>query len=298
MKHTAKKLLYIATAIISATLCFSGIFAKKCPASENSIVLFRESTFYESAFFWIAVMALCIAGISFLIWKYFRRKNERLLEKQEKDKQLINQIIHTFAKCIDMRDSQNRGHSFRVAIYTRMLAEELKEARGYTDDQINEFYNIALLHDIGKLGIPDSILNKPEQLDENEYEIVKAHAKKGEEILSEVNLVENLAVGAGCHHERIDGKGYPGGLKGEEIPEVAKIIAVADTFDAMYSTRPYRKRLDLSVVLKEMDKIKGTQLEEEVVDALLKLAEDNKIDIEKIEAEARSSTARRPGQDA
>ena len=216
--------------------------------------------------------------------RFFREKNKKLLEKQKKDRLFIDQIIYTIAKCIDMRDSQNRGHSFRVAYYTRMLAQKLKEKRGYTDEQINEFYNVALVHDIGKLSIPDRILNKPERLNDDEYQIMKTHAQKGFELLEDVHIVEDLAVGAGFHHERMDGKGYPRGLKGEDIPEIARIIAVADTFDAMYSTRPYRRQLDLSVVLDEIRRIRGTQLEEEVVDALLELADEGRINKQAVDA--------------
>ena len=248
-----------------------------------AVAINKENSAYESFWFWIISMGIIISFIAYVIWNHFKKRNEALLEKQEEDRRYISEIMHTFAKCIDMRDSQNRGHSFRVAYYTRMLAEKLRESRGYTDDQIEEFYNIALLHDIGKLSIPDRILNKPERLNDEEFVIMKSHAANGRKILSGVKIVENLAVGAGCHHERIDGKGYPNGLKGDEIPEVARIIAVADTFDAMYSTRPYRKQMLLSDVLTEIKRIKGTQLEDEVVDALLALAEENKLDKDEVD---------------
>ena len=250
----------------------------------TSINITKKTAFYESILFWILVMTICISLISFLIWRSFQEKNKKLLDKQKKDQLFIDQIIYTIAKCIDMRDSQNRGHSYRVAYYTRILAQELKEKRGYTDERINEFYNVALLHDIGKLSIPDKILNKPERLNDEEYQIMKSHASKGAELLQGVYIVEDLAVGAGCHHERMDGKGYPRGLKGDEIPEVARIIAVADTFDAMYSTRPYRQQLELSVVLEEIKRIRGTQLEEEVVDALLKLADEGRLNKAAVDA--------------
>ncbi|MCR5397913.1 MAG: HD domain-containing protein [Lachnospiraceae bacterium] len=250
-----------------------------------SITIIKEAAIYERAWFWALVMIVTILLVGFIIWKHFQKKNRILLEKQEEDEKFINQIIHTFAKCIDTRDRQNRGHSFRVAYYTRLLAEKLKEKRGYTREQINEFYNIALLHDIGKLSIPDAILNKNSKLDDNEYMVMKSHAAIGADILKDVNIVKGLSTGAGCHHERIDGKGYPNGLKGDEIPEVARIIAVADTFDAMYSTRPYRKQLDINVVLEEIKRIRGTQLEEDVVDALLELCEEGVIEWNKVNEE-------------
>ena len=249
-----------------------------------AVAINKENSAYESFWFWFILMSVIIGAISYAIWNHFKKRNEALIEKQKEDQEFINQIMHTFAKCIDMRDSQNRGHSFRVAYYTKMLAEKLSETRGYTEEDINEFHNIALLHDIGKLSIPDSILNKPERLDDTEFKIMKSHAAAGRKILSNVNIVKNLAVGAGYHHERMDGKGYPRGLKGDEIPEVARIIAVADTFDAMYSTRPYRKQMLLEDVLAEIKRIRGTQLEEEVVDALLALAEENKLNKDEVDA--------------
>ncbi len=248
------------------------------------IAIHKEHSAYENIWFWAIVVGTAIAAVAFGMYRYFKNQTEALEKKQAESQKLIDEIIHTFAKCIDMRDTQNRGHSFRVAIYTKMLATKLAPQRGYTKEQIDEFYNVALLHDIGKLSIPDVILNKPERLNDEEYVVMKSHATKGAEILKDVKIVKDLAYGAGYHHERMDGRGYPNGLEGPEIPEVARIIAVADTFDAMYSTRPYRKILDLNVVLDEMRRIRGTQLDEEVVDALLELAAEGKIDKAKIDA--------------
>ncbi|MBR6223283.1 MAG: HD domain-containing protein [Lachnospiraceae bacterium] len=243
----------------------------------------KEGSPYESIWFWIFTIGFTIALIGYIMWRYFQKRTELLMEEHEEDQRFIDQIMHTFAKCVDMRDSQNRGHSFRVAYYTRLLARKLADKRGYTEEQIHEFYNIGLLHDIGKLSIPDAILNKPARLNDEEYVIMKTHAQKGEEILKGVAIVPDLAVGAGCHHERMDGRGYPHALKGEEIPEVARIIAVADTFDAMYSTRPYRKQMLLSDVLAEIDRIKGSQLDPEVVEALFELAKDEELDRAKVD---------------
>ncbi|MCR4690767.1 MAG: HD domain-containing protein [Lachnospiraceae bacterium] len=252
-------------------------------AKSLEIPIHKETSPYESIWFWIILLFSGVGIIGLVIWGYFRKRTRILEEEHEEDQRFIDQIMHTFAKCVDMRDSQNRGHSFRVAHYTKLLAKKLSFTRGYTDDQIHEFYNIALLHDIGKLSIPDAILNKPARLNDEEYVIMKTHAAKGEEILKGVGIVPDLAVGAGCHHERIDGRGYPHGLKDDEIPEVARIIAVADTFDAMYSTRPYRKQMLLEDVLAEIQKIKGSQLDPEVVDALMALSEDGELDRAKVD---------------
>ena len=161
------------------------------------------------------------------------------------------------------------GHSSRVASYTAMLAREL----GYDDETVDKFYNIALLHDIGKVGVPAEVLNKAGKLTDEEYEIIKSHAQLGYETLREISIMPELAIGAGSHHERPDGKGYPNGLVGEQIPRVAQIIAVADTFDAMYSTRPYRKRMNFERAVSIISEVRGTQLTEDVVDAFLRLVD-------------------------
>lgn len=248
----------------------------------------KERSVYDSSVFWLILVVFGVVITGVAMWKLFSNRQQALILKQQEDKKFIDQIMHTFAKSIDLRDQQNQGHSFRVAYYTRLLAMELAEKRGYTQEQIDEFYHIALIHDIGKLSIPDRILNKPERLNDEEYQVMKTHALNGANMLKNVTIVKNLSVGAGCHHERMDGKGYPNGLKGDEIPEVARLIAVADTFDAMYSTRPYRKQLDIKVVLDEIKRIKGTQLEDDVVEALFSLAEKNELDKDKVDEAVRN----------
>ena len=200
-----------------------------------------------------------------------RRADEMdsLLSQQKRDKELTREIIEAFAKVIDLKDSYTQGHSFRVAKYTDMLAAEL----GCDEETIENYHNRALMHDIGKVGIPDSVLNKPGKLTDNEYELIKSHAARGHEVLENINLMPEIAVGAYAHHERPDGKGYPLGLKDEELPLVAKIIAVADCFDAMYSNRPYRPRMNFEKVVSIIKEVSGTQLSAEVVDAFLRLVE-------------------------
>ncbi|MBR4223997.1 MAG: HD domain-containing protein, partial [Oscillospiraceae bacterium] len=255
----------------------------------KTITIVKEASPYESPLFWTVLAAAVILATVIVMWQIFRKKTAALVAQQEEDRKFITQIMHTFANCVDMRDQQNQGHSFRVAYYTRLLAQKLAWKRGYTDDIVHEYYNIALLHDIGKLSIPDAILNKPGRLDDDEFLIMRSHAAKGEELLKNVTVVRDLAVGAGCHHERIDGKGYPRGLKGDEIPDVAKVIAVADTFDTMYSTRPYRKQMLLSDVIAELKRISGAQLDEEVVAAMVELYDEGELDRQKVdEAVARA----------
>ena len=142
---------------------------------------------------------------------------------------------------------------------------------GYTDKTLDNIYYIALLHDIGKVIIPEEILNKPGKLTDDEFETIRKHAQYGYEILKEIDCLPNLALGAGYHHERLDGRGYPNGKPAEEIPQIAKIIAVADTFDAMHSTRPYRERMPMENIISELKRVVGTQLDKDIVNILLEL---------------------------
>ena len=137
---------------------------------------------------------------------------------------------------------------------------------------------MALLHDIGKIGIPDAILNKPSRLTDEEFEIMKTHTVMGANILKDVTLVKNVAEGAKYHHERYDGKGYPAGLAGEEIPLVARIICVCDAFDAMSSTRIYRAQLEDDKIIEQLESNKGKQFDPEIVDVFLKCIENGETD--------------------
>lgn len=145
-----------------------------------------------------------------------------------------------------------------------------------TDTNIRQ---IGLLHDIGKIGVPDSILSKPKKLTEEEYNIMKTHVDIGGEILKDFTHIKNVADGAKYHHERYDGKGYNTGLKGEEIPLTARIIGLADAFDAMTSNRVYRKAISMDHVIDELKKGKGTQFDPSLVDILLGLIGSGRIDV-------------------
>ena len=192
---------------------------------------------------------------------------DSLIERQKRDKELTREIIEAFAKVVDLKDAYTQGHSFRVAKYTEMLAREL----GCDDETVEKYYNIALMHDIGKVGIPDSVLNKPGKLTDQEFDLIKSHTSRGYEVLKNISLMPEIATGARAHHERPDGRGYPLGVKEEEIPRVAQIIAVADCFDAMYSNRPYRARMNFDKVVSIIKEVSGTQLTPDVVDAFLRL---------------------------
>lgn len=195
------------------------------------------------------------------------------MKKQKENRLFINQIIHAFAKSIDIKDKYTNGHSMRVAQYARMIAKKA----GFPDKAAEAVYNIGLLHDIGKITVPDEILNKAGRLDDDEFSVIKKHTSNGGEILKEIAIAPELAIGAQYHHERMDGRGYPLGKGGDEIPEIAQIIAVADTFDAMYSTRPYRKRMSIEKVTAELERCAGTQLSAEYVNVMLQLIREGAI---------------------
>ena len=241
----------------------------------NSIAvkIIKEKAFYEHIWFWLFLTVLAALLVLFIVRTYTHNKMAKLIKKEEEDRMLIRQIINAFAKSIDVKDEYTNSHSARVAKYTQMIAEKV----GYSGIESEKIYNIGMMHDIGKIIIPDEILNKPERLTDDEFAIMKQHAINGYEILKEVDIMPELALGAGFHHERLDGKGYPFGKKAEEIPEVAQMIAVADTFDAMYSTRPYRKQMPIEKVIAELKRVAGTQLNEKYVQAMLSLIEEGKI---------------------
>ena len=218
-----------------------------------------------------AIFVTMVAIVSVLL---IYQRNEKVLNVQENHRkdlvEFTNSIIDAFSVCIDGKDSYTNGHSLRVARYTRMLARKL----GENEETAQKFYNIALLHDIGKIGIPDSILNKPGKLTEEEYDTMKSHTYRGYEILKKVKTQKDIADGAQYHHERFDGKGYPARLYGEKIPYVARIISVADAFDAMSSTRPYRKKLPMDFIVEEIKKCSGSQFDPVVANAFLELYDE------------------------
>ena len=234
---------------------------------EISVVIRKEKAFHEQIWFIVLAAAAVIALIALGVWGYTRKKTRALEKKNHETMTFVREITHAFAKVVDMKDTYTNGHSTRVANYTAMLAREL----GYDEDTVEKYYRIALLHDVGKIGVPPEVLNKPGKLTDEEFETIKSHTSKGYDALKEISIMPELAVGAQAHHERPDGKGYPNHLKGDEIPRVAQIIAVADCFDAMYSNRPYRNRMNFEKAVSIIQEVSGTQLTSDVVDAFMRL---------------------------
>lgn len=186
-----------------------------------------------------------------------------LRQALEQNRQLLVDAIRALTAAIDAKNPYTRGHSERVARYSVAIAKHL----GLDDDEVRKVQICALLHDVGKIGIEDAILTKPDQLTEAEFAKMRAHPLKGAAIVSSIRLLREIVAGIRWHHENWGGGGYPDGLGGEAIPLVARIIAAADVFDAMTTTRPYQKALSLEFVLGRMRELTGTRLDPKVVDA-------------------------------
>ena len=190
-------------------------------------------------------------------------------ERAERLEALNDEMVETLALTIDAKDRYTNGHSFRVSWYAVALARHL----GWSADALNELEREALLHDIGKIGVPDLILNKPGLLDVGEYVVIKSHTEIGGEILSRSGNLLDAAQVARHHHERYDGRGYPDGLAGETIPLHARIVAIADAYDAMRSDRTYRKELSLPIIREELVRGRGGQFDPHLLDAFLELVD-------------------------
>ena len=199
------------------------------------------------------------------------RKTAELRESNRKVTNVLSQMMMALGSAIDAKDAYTNGHSERVARYSGELARRM----GKSTQEINDIYYIGLLHDIGKIGIPDYIINKAGKLTEEEYELIKNHPNIGAEILSSITEMPGISFGAHWHHERFDGKGYPDGLAGEDIPEVARIICVADAYDTMTSKRVYRDILPQKVARDEILKGRGTQFDPVIADYMLEMIDED-----------------------
>ena len=209
-------------------------------------------------------------------------QNAKLFEDIKKqldvNKQLFLNTVETLAKAIDIKSSYTHGHIERVMEYSMILLKYIPaNLTKNFDDFENSLKISALLHDIGKIGIPESILNKTERLTPEERKVIEKHPVLGAEILEPINEFKNISLGVKYHHEKYDGTGYPCCLKGDDIPLIAKIISVADSYDAMISDRPYRKGLPKDVVIKEIEENKNKQFCPVVVQAFLDAVKDGNL---------------------
>ena len=185
---------------------------------------------------------------------------------------LSRHVVQTLAAAIDAKDTYTNGHSDRVARYSREIAKRY----GYAEKEQDDIYMMGLLHDVGKIGVPDAVINKPGRLTDEEFALIRVHPEIGDRILKKVKEMPKLSIGARWHHERYDGNGYPDGLKGNEILEEARIIAVADAYDAMTSHRSYRDILPQEVVRGEIEKGKGTQFDPVFADIMLQMIDEDR----------------------
>ncbi|MBQ9503928.1 MAG: response regulator [Lachnospiraceae bacterium] len=198
-------------------------------------------------------------------------KTQEVVAHQKRIARMSTQIIQALSGAVDAKDTYTNGHSTRVAEYSKEIARRL----GLSEQEQDNIYIMGLLHDVGKIGVSDSIINKPAKLTDEEYEEIKNHPVLGARILKNISEFPGLVTGARWHHERYDGKGYPDGLEGEDIPAEARIIAVADAYDAMTSRRSYRDVLPQERVRSEIAEGRGTQFDPEYADIVLAMIDED-----------------------
>ena len=207
-----------------------------------------------------------------------KKINVELSETYEKLEKAYMESIETVRYTVEAKDLYTRGHSDRVSEYSVLIGKKL----GLNDEDIRRLRIGGLFHDVGKIGVPDSILQKNAKLTDDEYSQIKNHPTIGAHILSTASIFQDIIPIVKHHHERYDGNGYPSSLKGEEIPYLARIATVADSFDAMTSKRVYRDSLPMDIVISEIGKNKGTQFDPQIADAFLDILKNDYSSIEEI----------------
>ena len=205
--------------------------------------------------------------------------NDKLEEANQKLEQSYIESVQTLRYTVEAKDTYTRGHSDRVSDYSVLIGEKV----GLSQDELKTLKIGGLFHDIGKIGVPDAILQKEAKLTDEEYSEIKNHPSIGAHILGAASLFKDMVPIVKHHHERYDGRGYPSGLKGEDIPYMARIAALADTFDAMTSRRSYRNALELDVVISEIERCKGTQFDPQLADVFLDIIKNEYYKIKDIQ---------------
>ena len=205
--------------------------------------------------------------------------NEELSYSKELLEKSYLESIEVLRRTVEVKDVYTRGHSDRVSEYSLLIGEKLN----LPPEQMKTLKIGALFHDIGKIGIPDAILLKTDKLTDDEYSEIKNHPAIGAHILSNASIFADIIPIVKHHHERYDGKGYPARLAGEDIPYLARIVAVADTFDAMTSRRSYRQALDFDYTMNEIERCKGTQFDPAIADVFLEILRTNQDKITEIQ---------------
>ena len=249
---------------------------------ERKFGLEKTGELYEQTFFHVYMLLLLSCILVWFTWLIVQRQ----LNQQQIKLNMANETVNAIANAVDAKDVRTHQHSMRVAEYSVLIAQEMNCFKGWQKKKmLSSLKKAAQLHDIGKISVPDSVLNKVGRLTDEEYVQMKSHVDKGSEILKDFTLVEHVTDGTKYHHERYDGRGYPDGLKGEEIPLFGRIIGVADAFDAMTSNRVYRNHMDTDYVINEMQRGRGTQFDPNVLDAFFRLIDKGIIDPDKLYAQ-------------
>ncbi len=252
---------------------------------ERKFDLIKEGEFYERPGFLFYMLLLLSLMIIWFTWLIVQRQ----INQQQIKINMANETVMAIANAVDAKDLRTHQHSVRVAQYSVLIAQEMNCFKWWEKNRmLSNLGKAAQMHDIGKIGVPDSVLNKVGRLTDEEYAQMKSHVVRGAEILKDFTLVEHVEEGTRYHHERYDGKGYPDGLKGKEIPLFGRIIAVADAFDAMTSNRVYRNHMDTAYVINEMLRGRGTQFDPDALDAFFRLLDKKVIDLDQIYAEKRA----------
>ncbi len=231
---------------------------------------YRVITMTDVVMFRVLEVISLLWVVIFIMYIIICIRSERFHKQYELDSRIIRQSMNTFIGFIDTKDAYTRGHSVRVAEY----ASEIARRMNMPNEEVTQIYYISLMHDCGKIGIPDAVLQKPGKLTSEEYKLIQSHTTIGNDVLVNFTAIPGIRDGAHYHHERYDGKGYPTGLAGKDIPLCARIICVADSFDAMSSSRCYRRRLTDENILKELKENSGQQFDADIVKYMLAMIED------------------------
>lgn len=252
------------------TFHLKGYNADGTPSEEITLPIHKEYSFFDrqDLYIWEGMGVLLLVLLIVVVAQFLNRR--RILKRQKRYKEITDQTVSVVAKTIDAKDKYTDGHSHRVASY----AVEIGRRFGLSKEELDQLYYSALLHDIGKIGIPDHILNKKGKLTDEEYAVIKMHPSIGGDILANFKDMPWIPQVARYHHERYDGRGYNEGLKGTQIPLFARIVAVADAYDAMNSTRIYRPAMTTEVIAAEIEKGKGTQFDPAFADIMRDMMRD------------------------
>jgi len=269
---TVKAVDYDVNVLKNNSITFGFIMYTPSDFNANNITIYAHKIYKLQHYplFWVLLILLVVVIMIIIVYSAFELRVRKFKTKQRQDKRIIIQSFKTFANIIDAKDPYTKGHSNRVANYTKEIARRM----GIVDDELDSIYYIALLHDIGKIGISDDLLNKPGKLTQPERKIIEMHTTIGGEILKDFSTIPGIGDGAMYHHEQYAGGGYPLGLKGEKIPLLARIICIADAYDAMSSDRCYRPKLEEDKILSELVIFTGRQFDPDIVKYMIAMISD------------------------